>query len=115
MSGIKGRSGPRKKLGTQINEAMALLDQELPGLVQKLIDKAEKGDRDSLIYLIDRRMGKPRSTVELEGVKEIGADLLVKIAQAVIEKRRELAGFKEIGVGDEQERADEVTSSALQK
>lgn len=95
MSGVKGRSGPRKKLGTQINEAMALLDKELPGLIQKLIDKAEKGDRDSLIYLIDRRMGKPRATVELEGAKEIGANLLVKIARAVIEKRRELEGIKD--------------------
>ena len=57
MSGVKGRSGPRKKLGTQIDEAMKALDSSLSVLVSKLIEKAEQGDRDALIYLIDKGWG----------------------------------------------------------
>ena len=96
MAGIKGRSGRRKPLGKQIDEAMQLLDAELPGLVSKLIEKAGEGDRDALIYLIDRRMGKPKQTTEIEGGEKLGTGLIVELFKVLSEKQRELEARKEI-------------------
>ena len=92
MSGVKGRSGPRKPLGKQIDEAMKRLDEGLPALISRLMKKAEEGDREALIYLIDRRMGKPRQQTELDitGGDKLGANLLVELFQIMAQKKREL-------------------------
>ncbi len=65
MSGKPGRSGRRKAIGKQIDEAIAHLDIELVELIDKLVDKAKEGDREALIYLIDRRMGRPHQSQDL--------------------------------------------------
>lgn len=107
MSGVKGRSGRRKPLGKQIDEAMKLLDAGLPGLVSKLIDKATNGDREALIYLIDRRLGKPRQQTEIDitGGDKLGAGTLVELFQILIQKRKELVEgeVKEIAVKQAEE------------
>ncbi len=92
MSGKKGRSGRRKVLGTQIDEAMKLLDASLPGLVAKLSELAEKGDREALIYLIDRRMGKPRQQTELDikGGSEIASGTMIAMIKLLASERRKL-------------------------
>lgn len=64
MAGKPGRSGRRKAVGKQIDEAIASLDIELVELVNKLIEKAKDGDREALIYLIDRRMGRPHQSID---------------------------------------------------
>lgn len=90
--GKKGRSGRRKPLGKQIDEAMKLLDAELPGLIQSLINKANNGDREALIYLIDRRMGKPKqsSDIDLTGGQQLGTGLVVELFKILSEKKRQL-------------------------
>ena len=65
MSGKPGRSGRRKAMGKQIDEAIAHLDIELVELIDKLVSKAKEGDREALIYLIDRRMGRPHQSQDL--------------------------------------------------
>ena len=64
MSGKPGRSGRRKAIGKQIDEAIAHLDIELVTLVDKLVERAKEGDREALIYLIDRRMGRPHQSID---------------------------------------------------
>jgi len=90
MVGKKGRSGPKKSLTRQVNEAMELIDAKLPDIVAKLIKKAEEGDRDALVYLIDRRLGKPKASLDVEGGQELGAGLVVRLFQILQEKQREL-------------------------
>uniref|UniRef100_A0A6M3LVE6 Uncharacterized protein n=1 Tax=viral metagenome TaxID=1070528 RepID=A0A6M3LVE6_9ZZZZ len=92
MSGVKGRSGRHKVLSTQIDEAMAIIDQELPAIVLQLVEKAKEGDRDALIYLIDRRMGKPKQATDLklEGGEELTAGLVSQLFTILAAKRKEL-------------------------
>lgn len=92
MSGKKGRSGRKKNLGTQIEESMKLLDEKLPSLILKLNELAEHGDREALIYLIDRRMGKPRQQTDLDikGGEQIGAGTMVELFRIIAQKRAEL-------------------------
>lgn len=52
-------------MGKQIDEAIAHLDIELVELIDKLVSKAKEGDREALIYLIDRRMGRPHQSQDL--------------------------------------------------
>ena len=60
----KNKGGRPPKLKNQIERAMKTLDAHLPDLIARLIDLAyTKGDRDALIYLIDRKMGRPASQV----------------------------------------------------
>ena len=60
----KNKGGRPPKLKNQIERAMKTLDAHLPDLIARLIDLAyAKGDRDALIYLIDRKMGRPASQV----------------------------------------------------
>jgi len=106
MSGIKGRSGRRKPLGKQIDEAMKRLDAELPDLVAKLILKASDGDRDALIYLIDRRMGKPKQSTDIDitGGVELGKTTILEIFRQANEARRRLVEpstieYNELGEG----------------
>ncbi len=90
--GARVGAGRKKKLSTQIEESMKLLDAQLPGLISKLNELAEHGDREALIYLIDRRMGKPRQQTELDikGGQEIGAGTMVELFRLMSQKRAEL-------------------------
>lgn len=65
MSGIKGKSGRKKTPSTLVNEALNLVDQKLPDIFQALIKRATEGDRDAQIYLIDRRLGRPKQETDL--------------------------------------------------
>lgn len=87
------RSGGRpKSFTTQMNEAMAIIDQELPAIVLQLVEKAKEGDREALIYLIDRRLGKPKQATELEvsGGEELTAGLVTQLFTILAAKRKEL-------------------------
>lgn len=88
------RGGRPKTFTTQINEAMAIIDQELPAIIKQLVEKAKEGDREALIYLIDRRLGKPKQATELElsGGEELTAGLVSQLFTILAAKRKELAG-----------------------
>jgi hypothetical protein len=56
--------GRPPKLINQIDRAMRALDANLPMLIDKLIELAYvKGDKDIIMYLIDRKLGRPRQEV----------------------------------------------------
>jgi hypothetical protein len=60
----KNKGGRPPKLKNQIERAMKTLDAALPDLISRLIDLAyTKNDRDALIYLIDRKMGRPAASI----------------------------------------------------
>lgn len=85
MAGKKGRSGRRKSINTLMTEAMDNVDQTLPELFKVLIKKARDGDKDCLIYLIDRRLGKPKLSVDTSlemKVSVTGEDMLRVIEEA---------------------------------
>lgn len=65
MSGVKGKSGRKKTPTRLVNEALALVDQRLPDIFNALIKRATEGDRDAQIYLIDRRLGRPKQETDL--------------------------------------------------
>lgn len=76
MSGKRGRSGRPRKPSTLVNEGLERVDQRLPELFEKLIDRALEGDKDCLIYLIDRRLGRPHQSIDqrIKGQVELTAD-----------------------------------------
>ena len=78
--GKRAGSGRKKAIGTLINEAITNLDQNLPELFEALTKQALEGDREALIYLIDRRLGKPKvvSDINIEG-EIIGKGLMVAL------------------------------------
>ena len=96
MAGRKGRSGRKKSITALVNEALERVDECIPELFNKLIEKGLQGDRECLIYLIDRRLGKPKV---ISGYDEEDRDLLK--AQTVVEffrlVRRESLQLKEGG------------------
>ena len=86
------RGGRPKCLRTQLNEAMEIIDQELPAIVKQLVEKAKEGDREALIYLIDRRLGKPKQATEIDitGGEELTAGLVTQLFAILAAKRKEL-------------------------
>lgn len=65
MSGKKGRSGrlPRaielaRSRGK--DDALSCVRRRLPQLLQVLVEKAEAGDKECAVYLVDRVLGRPR-------------------------------------------------------
>lgn len=98
MAGKKGRSGRRKVASTLINEALERVDQRIPELFNKLVEKGLQGDRECLIYLIDRRLGKPKvqTEVDLTGGELLGAGAVVKLFQLMANRQKEIEEFKQI-------------------
>ena len=96
MAGKVGRGGRKKVASTLINEALERVDERIPELFNKLIEKGLQGDRECLIYLIDRRLGKPRATadVNVEGSVDVG--LMVEILKQIHSKRELESGAEEI-------------------
>ena len=83
--GVKGRSGRRIKPSTLVNRALEEVDKRLPDIFKALIARAVEGDREAQIYLIDRRLGKPKQSVEVTDESDIGSMVIVgllKLLQA---------------------------------
>jgi len=105
MSGVKGRSGRKKKPSTLMNEAIDAVRQDLPELFKSLRALAvDKGDREAAIYLIDRILGRPKQQTELDlsGGQELGAGLLVQLFKILTDRQKELEGreLKALAPGD---------------
>lgn len=108
MAGIVGKSGRKKKISTIISEAVTNIDRNLPQLFEALMYKAllevnvkcpnckhsfnipGEGDKEALIYLIDRRLGKPKMQLNLEAKETLSAGLVVKLFQLLAEQENEL-------------------------
>ena len=90
MAGVKGRSDRKGSYAKQLSKALGIVDKELPTLIERLIERAKDGDREALIYLIDRRLGKPKAPVELGGGEELGVGLVTRIYQLMAAREREI-------------------------
>jgi len=86
------RGGRPKSFTTQVNEALEVIDRELPQIVMQLVDKAKNGDREALIYLIDRRLGKPQQSTDINllGGETLTASLVANLFTMMAQKRKEL-------------------------
>ena len=119
MSGVKGKSGPRKKPARIIKDALdKAMTDDLPQLLQTLIDKGKAGHIESAIYMVDRLLGKPKQQTEILGGEKIGAGTLVSLFTLLQERRRqyELDTPKLIKEGDNgQKGTDQTESTALQR
>lgn len=60
--GSEERQLTRKALG----EAVSVIDENLPEIMQKAVDMAKAGNENMVRYCIDRALGKPRETTRLE-------------------------------------------------
>ena len=111
--GRRPGAGRRKTPGRLVNEAIHGIEQDLPALFRELRSKALAGDREALIYLIDRVLGKPKISAEIEGGEKIGAGIVLEIARIVSEKRKELEGQYAIqGQGITEGSSEEGSSEA---
>jgi len=92
MSGVKGRSGRKGSYAKQLSKALGIIDRELPNIIEKLLEKANNGDREALIYLIDRRLGKPQQSTDINllGGETLTASLVANLFTMMAQKRKEL-------------------------
>lgn len=84
MSGRKGRSGRKKVPSTIVNEILENDAQQLPAYFRKLGELALQGDKDVLIYLIDRHLGRPKQATDIKMESQVliaSADALEKVYQ----------------------------------
>jgi hypothetical protein len=73
----KGRPAKREKYAGPINRAEKSIAEKLPDLVNRLIDLADEGDRQALMYLLDRILGKPTQREEVTG--EQGGPITIRV------------------------------------
>ena len=92
----KPGGGRKKLLSTLIKEATANNSQFLPEYFDRLRELALNGDREALLYLIDRHLGKPKASteVELTGGESLGMGTISEIFKLVDQRRQELEDFK---------------------
>jgi hypothetical protein len=106
-------SGRHKELKTIKKELQVMIDDNMPDVVAKMIDKAREGDKDCIIRLFNHKFGMPHADLDLriKGTISYSADdyaLLnsVRVTQdAIIEGViRELPegqmGTNDLGNGD---------------
>ena len=89
MSGVKGRSGRVPGYHGRVVRAMAIFEKSLPELADKLMERAKAGDKDCLMYVFDRILGKPRQEIDqrVRGIiMTVSAD---EIAQLVLQTQAE--------------------------
>ena len=96
MSGVKGKSGRKRKTLTS-QRAIQILTQKLPRAIEIISETMEGEIVDRLRYeaaieVKDRVIGKPKASTALEipGISEIGAGTLVKLFQMMSEYRKEI-------------------------
>lgn len=68
--GARLGAGRKKKLSTQIQEALLDVDADIPAIFAMLREKALSGDKDCAFYLINQRLGKPTERHEIVGALE---------------------------------------------
>lgn len=93
MPGRRGRPPNPVTPEEAMGQVDAYLDSHLPKYIRKLGELAEKGDRQALTYLIDRRLGKPVERREESGTNIVKA--LEDLAKRINRKRRPSAELPE--------------------
>jgi len=57
-------SGPKRKLSTLMRESIDQDRENLPAYFDKLSEIALRGDKEALIYLINRHLGSPKQSID---------------------------------------------------
>ncbi len=94
MSGVKGKSGRKRKTLTR-EAALQSLTQKLPKAIDVMEDTVEGINQDRLRYeaakeIKDSVMGKPKQQTEITGGREIGTGMIKEILAIAYEERRKL-------------------------
>ena len=94
-----GKAGRKPKPSTLVSRALAIVDKQLPAIFEALIKKATEGDREAQIYLIDRRLGKPKQQTDLDisGGQQLGSGLVVELFKILSQKQKELRDAERTG------------------
>ena len=72
--------GRPKGLKAQTQEAIDKLEGRLPVIFDKMAELAERGNIAAAEYIVNRILGKPRQSTELEGGVEL-LDMLERLAK----------------------------------
>lgn len=88
-SGKRFRSGRKKSPRNLTRCFNDFYDENSYELILKTIQKALEGDSDLLKYCHNRRWGKPKQSVELEGGETLGAGMLLKVFEIIDERRQQ--------------------------
>ncbi len=64
MSGVAGRSGRPRSIGTINREIEVYLDSIIMSAYTVIGDKIRAGSLDAAVYAIDRRFGKPKQQID---------------------------------------------------
>ncbi len=89
---IPHKGGRPKSLPTILELCNRLLDESLPELFAKLIELAKEGDREALVYCLDRRLGRPKLEIDNRFSLEVSlnADALEKALRPILAEQRAL-------------------------
>ena len=83
-------SGRLPKLHTIVKRVIKEDSKNLPAYFRKLSELALNGDREALLYLINRHLGKPKEIVEVPGLESFGAKTVLQLWDLVEERRAQL-------------------------
>ena len=90
MSGVKGKSGRKRNIANIQKYYNEQFDLRAPQVIERLLDEAINGKAEALIYSIDRRLGKPKITTDLNlDTGDLGKGLLLAAMTKFIEAKRE--------------------------
>ena len=99
MSGVKGKSGRKRKTLSREN-AMIRLQMLLKGAINTIEETMEGDNLDRLRYeaaieIKDSVMGKPKNTTEIEGIDKLGVATLIMIQNVIKEEEARYALIEE--------------------
>jgi hypothetical protein len=117
MSGVKGRSGRRKCPDVLVKEYLdKKLPEQIPAMLDKMIEMALAGDKDLLIYCSDRYLGRPKISVDNRMSVSVGISPDDR-RQALLEARATevelLSGPKEVIIDGEFGQSDNQKSDTV--
>ena len=106
-----GVAGRKPKPSTLVARALKNVDKRLPEIFNALIQKALEGDREAQIYLIDRRLGKPKVEMDtrVTGFLITADDYELACRLAKTDETKLLAGGSEQGESEGAEYNGSVT------
>lgn len=64
MPGVKGRTGPKPKIKTQLDAELKANPKRILDLMKKLYDRGMNGDIPAAVYYINRVMGMPTAKID---------------------------------------------------
>ncbi len=98
--GAKGRSGRKPNQATLLKRALSIIDANFEEIVQQCVENAIKGDKESIFYCIDRKLGRPAISIDqrVRGVVRITAD---ERRIAIMEAHEDMRRVLELPVGSQ--------------